>query len=72
MPDNDLQSRAEDLWRKLNPHPEGSYAWYGWSLEFTVSDDGQVLAKPNQVSEQNVFSDFDWAAFGQLRKDPKY
>jgi hypothetical protein len=73
MPETSLQElkQAEDLWRKLNPHPTGSYAWYGWSMEFTI-DNGQVLAKPDSVSEQNSFSDFDWGAFGQLRKDPKY
>ena len=73
MPETSLQElkQAEDLWRKLNPHSEGSYAWYGWSMEFTI-DKGQVLAKPDSVSEQNIFSDFDWNAFGQLRKDPKY
>lgn len=56
MPDNDLQSRAEDLWRKLNPHPEGSYAWYGWSLDFTVSDDGQIspVSKMDKYVEYGV------------------
>jgi hypothetical protein len=39
-------TEAEDLWRQLNPHPEGSYAWYGWSMEFTI-DNGQVLVKPD-------------------------
>jgi hypothetical protein len=37
-------NRAEQLWNELNPHPEGTYAWYGWSMEFML-DDGQILVR---------------------------
>jgi hypothetical protein len=33
MFDKSTQTELEDLWKKLNPYPEGSYNWYGWSLE---------------------------------------
>jgi hypothetical protein len=33
MFDKSIQTELEDLWKKLNPYPEGSYKWYGWSLE---------------------------------------
>ena len=43
-------NRAEQLWNESNPHPEGTYAWYGWSMEF-MSDDGHLpgLHSDNQA-----------------------
>jgi hypothetical protein len=29
-------TRLENLWRELNPHPTGSYAWYSWSMDVSI------------------------------------
>lgn len=39
------QLALEQEWKQLNPHPEGSYAWYSWSMDLpeptTCIDCGQ-------------------------------